>query len=55
MNELKVKAYAKINLFLEICGRRENGYHEIDTMDSLFPEEGAVPSCTMSFSLEKLS
>ncbi len=32
MNELKVKAYAKINLFLEICGRRENGYHEIDTV-----------------------
>ena len=32
MKELKIKAYAKINLFLEICGRRENGYHEIDTV-----------------------
>ncbi len=32
MKELKVKAYAKINLFLEICGKRENGYHEIDTV-----------------------
>ena len=32
MKKLKIKAYAKINLFLEICGRRENGYHEIDTV-----------------------
>lgn len=30
--ELQMRAYAKINLYLEICGRRENGYHEIDTV-----------------------
>ncbi len=30
-----------------------SGYHEIDTMDALLPEEGASPSCTMSFSLER--
>ena len=30
MNTVKLSAYAKINLFLDITGRRENGYHEID-------------------------
>lgn len=30
--ELQMRAYAKINLYLEVCGRRENGYHEIDTV-----------------------
>ena len=30
MHILKLSAYAKINLFLDITGRRENGYHEID-------------------------
>lgn len=30
MHTLNLSAYAKINLFLDITGRRENGYHEID-------------------------
>lgn len=30
MKTVKLSAYAKINLFLDITGRRENGYHEID-------------------------
>lgn len=30
--ELKQNAYAKINLYLEVKGRREDGYHEIDTV-----------------------
>lgn len=30
MHTVKLSAYAKINLFLDITGRRENGYHAID-------------------------
>ena len=30
MHTVNLSAYAKINLFLDITGRRENGYHEID-------------------------
>lgn len=30
MKTVNLSAYAKINLFLDITGRRENGYHEID-------------------------
>ncbi|MEE9392782.1 MAG: 4-(cytidine 5'-diphospho)-2-C-methyl-D-erythritol kinase [Planctomycetota bacterium] len=26
------KAYAKVNLFLEVCGKRPDGFHEIDTV-----------------------
>jgi len=29
MNEYKIKAYAKINLGLDVIGRLENGYHEV--------------------------
>ena len=29
---VKESAYAKVNLFLEILGKREDGYHEIDTI-----------------------
>jgi len=32
MKKTEVKANAKINLFLEITGRRENGYHDISTV-----------------------
>ena len=28
----KAKAYAKTNLFLDITGKRDNGYHDIDTV-----------------------
>ncbi len=28
----KAKAYAKTNLYLDIVGKRENGYHDIDTI-----------------------
>lgn len=30
MHTVKLSAYAKINLFLDITGRRDNGYHEMD-------------------------
>ena len=29
---IEEKAYGKINLALQITGRREDGYHEIDTV-----------------------
>ena len=29
MNEYRIKAYAKINLGLDVLGRRENGYHDV--------------------------
>lgn len=29
MNQIKLKAYAKINLGLDVLGRREDGYHEV--------------------------
>ena len=32
MTTLKAKAYAKINLFLEVTGKREDGYHLLDTV-----------------------
>lgn len=32
MNEISVRAYAKINLHLEVLDRLPNGYHEIDTI-----------------------
>ncbi|MDR2559354.1 MAG: 4-(cytidine 5'-diphospho)-2-C-methyl-D-erythritol kinase, partial [Oscillospiraceae bacterium] len=30
-NRITVKAYAKLNFFLDILGRRDDGYHEILT------------------------
>ena len=32
MNRITVKAPAKLNLFLDITGRRDNGYHEISSV-----------------------
>lgn len=32
MDTIKLNAYAKINLSLEVIGRRENGYHDIDSV-----------------------
>lgn len=32
MKRLSSKAHAKINLFLDICGKYENGYHELKTI-----------------------
>ena len=30
--EKTAKANAKINLYLNVCGKREDGYHEIETV-----------------------
>lgn len=32
MEELKIKAYAKINLTLDVLGKRADGYHELETI-----------------------
>lgn len=32
MNNLTIKAYAKLNLYLDITGRRADGYHELTTV-----------------------
>ena len=32
MNELKIRAYAKLNLYLDITGKRPDGYHELKTV-----------------------
>ena len=29
MDQIKVRAYAKVNLGLDVIGRRENGYHDL--------------------------
>ena len=54
---MKIKAYAKINLFLDITGKRCNGYHDIATVmqtidlyDTIFvdvvPKKGIEITCT---------
>ena len=32
MNEIELKSLAKINLGLDVLGRRENGYHDVRTV-----------------------
>jgi 4-diphosphocytidyl-2-C-methyl-D-erythritol kinase len=32
MDKLEIKAYAKINLFLEVTGKRADGYHDLATL-----------------------
>lgn len=32
MNSLSLKSYAKVNLFLEVLGKRSDGYHEIESL-----------------------
>ena len=32
MAEVRVRAYAKVNLALEVLGRRSDGYHEVRTV-----------------------
>ena len=60
MKTVNLSAYAKINLFLDITGRRENGYHEIDgvmqTVDlcdeillTVDPGEGIEVICDSAF------
>lgn len=48
MENLKVKSYAKINLFLDVLRKREDGFHEIRTV---FSEIGLYD--TLNFTLTK--
>lgn len=50
---IRVKAYAKINLGLRIIRRRDDGYHDIETIFhriNLFDELSLTPSSTISMS-----
>lgn len=58
---MKVKAYAKINLTLDITGRREDGYHLLDTVmqsvslfDELELERGKEPGIRLRCDREYL-
>ena len=35
MKQIELKALAKINLGLDVLGRRENGYHDVRLFDSI--------------------
>lgn len=48
MENLKLNSYAKINLFLDVLGKREDGYHEIRTV---FNEIGLCD--TLNYTLTK--
>lgn len=37
MNKISLEAHAKINLFLEVTGKRENGYHDIESIMMQIP------------------
>ncbi len=37
MNKILIEAYAKINLFLEVKGKRDNGYHDIESIMMQIP------------------
>ncbi len=60
--DMKVKAYAKINIGLNITGRRDDGYHLIDTImqtvdlcDELEIEETRIPGVTMTCDCPELA
>jgi len=48
VESLRINSYAKINLFLDVLGKREDGYHEIRTV---FSEIGLYD--TLNFTLTK--
>jgi 4-diphosphocytidyl-2-C-methyl-D-erythritol kinase len=55
---MKVKAYAKVNLFLEITGKRPDGYHNLSTlfqMISLCDELTLSPARTLELSCSDAS
>ena len=50
MKRIKVKAYAKINLVLDVIGRRPDGYHEVETIlqsVDLYDELRFAPASTI--------
>ena len=53
-DQIQIKAPAKVNLFLEILGKREDGFHEIDTImcpiqlfDKLTVKKATSPDITL--------
>ena len=37
MKEIRLKARAKINLTLDVTGKREDGYHELQMLNKKIP------------------
>lgn len=61
MDKITVKAPAKINLTLDVLGRRENGYHDlrmimqtIDLCDEVTIEQITAEEITLSMNKELL-
>jgi len=61
MNSLEVKAYAKVNLGLDVLRRREDGYHElrmimqtVDLYDTLTFEKTEEAKIVMTCNIEGL-
>jgi len=53
----ELAAHAKLNLFLEILGRRPDGYHELDSIFAEIDLHDTVrvePSATLSLTVEGL-
>lgn len=45
MNKIKINVYAKINLALDIVGVREDGYHELEMLNSSVSIYDTVSAC----------
>ena len=46
MNEIELKSLAKINLGLDVLGRRENGYHDVRmVMQSIYLHDEVKIDC----------
>ena len=61
MDKITVKAPAKINLTLDVLGRRENGYHDlrmimqtIDLCDEVTIEQITAEEITLSMNMSSL-
>ena len=61
MNQIELKALAKINLGLDVLGRRENGYHDVRMVmqsiylyDEVKIEKTEAPGITLASNLSFL-
>ena len=56
MNQIELKALAKINLGLDVLGRRENGYHDVRmVMQSVYLYDEVKIEKTSSSEIEVVS
>ena len=50
---MKVKAYAKINLALDVIGKREDGYHELEMIMAPITLHDLIYINTIASGIEK--